>query len=549
MALGKVSKKEVTACDGLPPCPLTKTKSVLMHLGRDWGMDMPFGGGKVLADGMNLSPRAGGTPASRPPRRGFVNYGQGTPHGMVFFNGSLVFARGTGLFASADGATIRTLGFVSDTHKSFVLFGERLYIYPDKLYMKADFVVRPMELNSGAIADVEFSDNTVRLPMGYSWSDLGFEVGDCLNATNTDKSIAVPEGYYRIQNIDGRTVTLHQSTSATCTTPACFKRVIPNLSACCVCGDRVYGIAGKKIYVSAAGSATDFYSGSTGDGSHAVILSSDADGVFTALSSWQGYVVFFKDDHVCKLLGSRADSFTLQDRRGVGVPSALAHTLCEVGDALYYAAAGGVWRYRGQEPEWVCSFGGNTALGGCGGTDGRAYYLSVSTNQANQVFLYIPEEGRWYPEDTVSIETMLCHDGLLWMQDATGIVWTTASDGRSRKGGVSEETMRGFITASLTLAADHPDEPARMRPSGLWVRATGVKGTLRVYASYADGELWQDATKAGEVLLGEFYAPMTDRTLSFSPVAGPWDSVMVRVETEGDWVIHDVIRRYDVIVE
>ena len=311
----------------------------------------------------------------------------------------------------------------------------------------------------------------------------------------------------------------------------------------------MYGIVGKKIYVSAAGSATDFYSGPTGDGSHATVLSGDADGAFTALSSWQGYVVFFKDDHICKLLGSRADSFTLQDRRGVGVPAALAYTLCEVGDALYYAAAGGVWRYRGQEPERVCSFGGETAQGGCGGTDGRAYYLSISTDRGDGTFLYLPEEERWYPEDDISIGTMLCHDGLLWMQESSGVIWTTSSDGRLRKGGVSEGNFIGPVNASMTLVADRSDEPALICPTGLWVRATGKSGSLRVHATYADGTASRDATPEGEVLLGEFSAPMTDRLLTLTPVAGLWDSVTVRVETVGDWVIHDVIRRYDAVQE
>ncbi|MBR6782614.1 MAG: hypothetical protein IKM33_05400 [Clostridia bacterium] len=548
MALGKVSKREASPCDGLPAHLPTKTKSMLMHLGKDWGLEAPFGGGRSLVDGVNLSPRKGGTPASRLPRRGFVNYGKGTPHGMVFFNGALVFARGTGLYSTTDGVSVQTLAKVSDTHKSFVIFGNRLYIYPDKLYIKGGFVSRPLELDTGVIPDVEFSDNTIRLPDGYDWSNLGFEVGDCVKVSGAKAGFA-PEGYYHIQGLDGKTVTVSQGIASPRVVAARFQRVVPALTACCVCGDRVYGIAGKKIYVSAAGSATDFYSGSTGDGSHAATLSGDVDGEFTALSPWQGYVVFFKDDHICKLLGSRADSFTLQDRRGVGVPAALAHTLCEVGDALYYAAAGGVWRYRGQEPEWVCSFGGDTVQAGCGGTDGRAYYLSVSTDGRSRLSLYMPEEGRWYPEDGTPIGAMLCHDGLLWMQEASGIVWTTASDGRVRRGGVSEETMKGPVTASMTLVTDRPDEPARICSTGLWVRATGRSGALRVYATYADGAAGLDAQADGEVLLGEFSAPMTDRLLAVSSVAGLWDAVTVRVETEGDWVIHDVIRRYDVAQE
>ena len=549
MALSKVSKREASLCDGLPTPLFGRTKSILMHLEKDWGLDAPFGVGRSLADGRNLSPRKGEIPASRKPRWGFSKYGDGTPHGMVFFNGALIFARGTGLYSTIDGFTVVTLAKVSDTHKSFVIFGDRLYIYPDKIYLRDRITTRPLELDTGEIPDVEFLGKTIRLPQGYSWSNLGFEAGDCLNVLNIEKYNAAPEGYYRIRSVDGETVTLYQSLSNICTLPARFKRVVPNLTACCVSGDRVYGIAGKKIYVSAAGSATDFYSGPTGDGSHPAILSSDANGDFTALSPWQGYVVFFKSDRICKLLGSRADSFILQDRQGVGVPSALARTLCEVGDSLYYAAAGGVWRYRGQESEWICSFGDVAAQDGCGGTDGRAYYLSVSTGVKSRLSLYIPEEGRWYPEDDTMIGATLCHDGLLWIQETSGIIWTTASDGRVQRGGISEENLNGPVIASMTLASDRSDEPAPICPTGLWVRATGKSGSLRVFATYANGAASRDATAENEVLLGEFSAPMTDRLLTLTPVAGLWDSVTVRVETEGDWVIHDVIRRYDVMTD
>ena len=47
-------------------------------------------------------------------------------------------------------------------------------------------------------------------------------------------------------------------------------------------------------------------------------------------------------------------------------------------------------------------------------------------------------------------------------------------------------------------------------------------------------------------LLGEFSAPMTDRRLTVPVLAGMCDAVTVRVETVGEWVIHDILRRYEV---
>ena len=547
MNLGKIGKKDPTLHDGLPVRLPRAPKQVLLGLGRDWGMDTPFGGGKVFGEGVNLSPRRGDEPATRLPRGLFTRGGgNGTPHGMVFFGGSLIFAQGTGLYTTADGLTIHSLGTVSDTDKSFVIFGDRLYIYPDKLCMDRGGMPRPLELDTGVIPEAEFSGNTLRLPAGYSWSVLGFEAGDCLRVVSADDDTPAPEGYYRIQKLHAGVATMAQSFPSTYTSDARFLRVVPDLTKCCVSGDRIYGIAGRKIHVSAAGSATDFYSRSVGDGRHAVTLQSDTEGDFIALSPWQGYVVFFKADRVCKLLGSRADSFVLQDRQGVGVPEALANTLCEVGDALYYATEGSVRRYRGQETEWVCALDGKAATGGCGGTDGRGYYLSVTADGARGMSLYLPDGGKWYPEDDPAVGAMLCHGGRLWMQTETGMILRTSSEGR-RDGEISsEELLSGPVKASMTLLPDRPEAPARVRLTALWLRATGKTGSLKVYAAYADGAAGVDADSSEEVLLGEFSAPMTDRRLTVPVLAGLCDAVTVRVETVGEWVIHDILRRYEV---
>ena len=548
MALGKNGKKDMTACDGLPVRLPRAPKRMTVRMEKRGGADTPFGGGKTWTEAMNLSPRGNGEPATRLPRGLFSGgYGAGAPHGMVFFGDSLIFARGTGLFTTSDGVTIHLLALVSDTRKSFCIFGDRLFVYPDKLFMEKGGMPKPLELDTGVIPQAQFSGSTLRLPAGYRWEDLGFGVGDCVQVVNADDATPAPEGYYRIQKLHAGTATMAQSFPSTYTSDARFLRVVPDLTACCVCGDRMYGIAGRRIHVSASGSATDFYSRSTGDGTHAVTLQSDTEGDFTGLSPWQGYTVFFKSDRVCKLLGNRADSFTLQDRQAVGLSPTLAGTLCEVGDGLYYASEGGVWRYRGQEPEWVCSLGGITAEGGCGGTDGRAYYLAVSAEGRSLLSLYIPEEGMWYPEDGASVGAMLCREGRVWMQDETGSIRFASSDGRPAEGGFSEENTYGQAKASLTLPADRAEAPSRLRLTALWVRATGRgSGALRVCASFADGAASVDATRESEVLLGEFSAPMTDRLLTVPVWAEGCDAVTLRLEMTGDWVIHDVIRRYDV---
>lgn len=504
------------------------------------GCHTPFGGGDVLDGGENLSPRRAPLAATRSPR-GLFAYGQGSgkPHGMVWFDGSLIFARGSGLYATTDGVTVSSLGAVSDTDKSFFVFGGRLYIYPDKLFLESGRgMPSPIELDTGVIEGVEFNGKTIALPKGYIWSELGFGVGDCLRVVNADDVTPAPEGHYRVTALHAETATLASTFSASYTSNARFLRVVPALTKCCVNGDRVYGIAGKEIYISGAGSATDFYSRSVGDGQNPVTLRCEGGGDFTALSPWQGYTVFFKSDRICKLLGSRSDSFTLHVNVGAGIPAGLADTLCEVGNALYYASFGGVYRYRGQEAERVSSFGAVTVTSGHGGSDGEVYCLALTTEGGERVSLLLPEDGAWYPEDSLSVGAVLGHEGFLYLQDGEGNIWKASSEGRETGCAFDERQSKGAVVSSAILAPDHYGEPDGYRLVGLAVRATGaVGGALRVFIRYDED--------TEEALLGEFTGGMTDRLLRIPLLHRPCDGSVLRLEMTGDLVIHAVLRTYE----
>ena len=91
---------------------------------------------------------------------------------------------------------------------------------------------RPIELDTGVMEAVEFSGNTVTLPKGNSWSELGFAVGDCLWAVNADGQSPAPEGYYRITGLHAGKATLASTFVTSYTSNARFRRVVPALTRC-----------------------------------------------------------------------------------------------------------------------------------------------------------------------------------------------------------------------------------------------------------------------------------------------------------------------------
>lgn len=510
-----------------------------------------FGGGESLPEGQNLSPRAYPALATRR-HRGMLStpVGSGTPHGMAVFGDELYFVRGTVLYRM-DSEAVVAVGTVSDTDKQFFVFGERLYIYPDKLYVEAGgTALAPMELDTGVLDKSTFKGNTVTLPVGLSWTDLGFRAGDCLRVVNADNDEPAPEGYYRLLSVNGRVAVVQWTFPVTYESTARFKRVVPDLKRVCVNGNRVYGIAGKDVYVSAAGSALDFYSHGSTDGSDPAILRLDSDGELTACVAWQGYVVFFKPDRICKLLGTRADSFSLQDRPAVGITARLADTLCEVGGDLYYLAESGVYRYRGQEPERISTLGDQGVRGGYGGTDGDAYYLALKRpGDLWQQYCFVPERGEWYAEDGMHPICMIRRGGFLCIQADDGYIWLASADGRDHACLYHECHVRGDIRATAVLPADYGFQPEGCRLVGVSIRATSksvlATPTLEVLADFADAAAGKDADGTAEVSLGLFSGKMTDRLLKIPVTPRACDAVKLRLALKGDWVIHSVTREYE----
>ncbi len=517
-----------------------------------------------IADMQNLSPRCAPALATRLARTQYVAAPtQGEPHGMAMLGEALYFVQGTGLYRAVDSdgdavPEVSLVGMVSDTDKQMAVHGGRLLIFPDKLYVDgADGLLYPMELDSGAIAGMVFNDSTITLPAGRTWSALGFRAGDGLHIINADDVTPAPEGYYRIREVRGRVATLVESFSARYDSGAICRREVPDLTRVCVMGDRVYGISGADIHISAAGSAFCWAGSAGADGLGPIRLHTDTAGELTALSPWQGYMVFFKADRICRLVGNRVDSLSLVDLRAPGVPAELAGTLCEVGGALYYCSHRDVHRYSGTYPERIGVYpadkmrsfmygnGWYRAAAGIGGSDGFGYYLSLgarSGNPANptviwRMFLYAPERGEWLCEDMFRAAAMLEHGGALRMQDAQGNIWMTSSAGQHFYGAATEGEDAGGVSAMVTFRPIYADGPERLRITDLYVQATAEKDAeLWVDVAYADGHAESDAVKF-EQAVGHFTGPMEDRMLHIPLRPQAADSVVIRLRMRGEWQI------------
>ncbi len=511
-----------------------------------------------IADMENLSPRAYPALAVRRPRELLaVAQNQLTPHGMAVMNGRLYFAQGTTLYRTAadlsaarTGMTVEVIGTLSDTDKHMAVCGDRLCIFPDKKYVSADGTLHDMELDTGDIAGVELMLYTMTLPEGMTWAALGFAAGDGIYLVNRDDATPAPTGNYGIKRVQGRVAYLTTSFSANYTSTVAVRRLLPDLEGVCVSGNRLCGFAGRRIHISAEGNPFS-WNAPMEDGAAGATLSVDTEGSFTACAAWQGYAVFFKEHGICRLLGSRSDSFTLSELPAPGLPAALSGTLCEVGGALYYHGDAGVYRYgqAGQLPERVAHMPGGRAVGGLGGSDGLCYYLHLLQESEDgaattrRSYVFSPEHGAWYAEDTRPMAHMQTFGGFLCLQDADGHLWLARSDGRLLGCSINETALHGSIVGRVTFSPDHTASPEGYRPAALGLRATsGEGGELRVLAAFSDPATG-GASAATE--LAAFPGGGRDRLLRVSFIPRTCDSLIWQLEMQGDWQIDAAVREYE----
>ncbi len=179
---------------------------------------------------------------------------------------------------------------------------------------------------------------------------------------------------------------------------------MPPMDFICTGTNRVWGCSSDKgeIYASELGNARNFsvFEGLSGD-SYAVTVGSDGD--FTACVSYLGSPVFFKENEMIVVTGSRPQSFTLNSYSVRGVPKHSPDGACVTGDVLYYISADGVYAYNGGSAACISYDLGeeirelrSAVLFG----DGDILYLSAMKEEKPIQYTYDIKRRIWHKCDT-----------------------------------------------------------------------------------------------------------------------------------------------------
>lgn len=231
------------------------------------------------------------------------------------------------------------------------------------------------------------------------------------------------------------------------------RRRVPRLEYVTENANRVWGCNSEEnvIYSCKLGDPTNWYS-YRGIASDSYAVNVGSDGPFTGAATCMGYVLFFKENCLHKLYGSRPADYQLVSVQCRGVAKQASKSMCVLAEVLYYLSPDGVMAWDGSLPVKISGGLDNTWLmnvrGAVGGVLDTRYYLHLRVPGRNEtrLLVYDTERRLWHEEDTAAEENAsgwaMCSTGRqLYQWDGVNL-WATEPE---------RETDRDTDTAKANL--------------------------------------------------------------------------------------------------
>lgn len=322
--------------------------------------------------------------------------------------------------------------------------------------------------------------------------------------------------------------------------PLIIERKIPDLDYIVESENRVWGCRWdgniNEIRACAQGDATNWnkYLGTTQD---SYALSVGSDGVFTGAAVQQGYVIFFKENVIHKIYGSKPSNYQITNVAGRGIMRGCSKSACIVNETLYYMSKNGVCQYAGGTPSGIYApFGGVKYSDAVGGKCGDKYFISMKNSKGNhKLFCFDETLSMWFCEDDTKVKFFAEDKGVLYFINENNELWVTNSevyDGEFE----TEYTEKSFEWFAETgdIGIQEPDCKWY---SEIQIRLSMEKGSrVDVFAQYnSDGE-WHQIESLRNKQKGAY-------TINFR--TPKIDHFKIRIKGKGDAKIYSMSKYYE----
>ena len=407
--------------------------------------------------------------------------------GYTFRNGSIVYTVSDGIYVGGEKTAIKGL---TSGEKTLVSLGAYILILPDEalVNLAADPISVSFptshELTDGVL--YEYNSNQTKptvaifkrlyVDVAKGSEELSYySEGDQIRVsytyggkkkTLTAKIDSIAEEEYTADGcvsinldttmysdtyrfyIEGKRMTTSRMVSRI--TGASISRLMPKMDFIVEYNNRLWGCSSEnhEIYCSKLGSAVDWgtYDGISTDAWTATV---GTDGDFTGACVYNGCILFFKENCVHSVYGTKASNFTITTYTVRGVQKGSSKSLCISEGLLYYKAPEGIFSFNGSASSRVdMKLSCDITQTACGTADDRYIVMLMSDGTA---YYYDKLHSVWYTRylaDAISAHNI---GGKLYAvtksDDGTmGQVLLTGADGMALR---DSETAFEAVTGEL----------------------------------------------------------------------------------------------------
>lgn len=210
------------------------------------------------------------------------------------------------------------------------------------------------------------------------------------------------------------------------------KRSVPDMDFVCELDNRLWGCSNEnhEIYSSKLGDPFNFnfFLGLSTDSG---VITIGSDGDFTGCIAHLGYVLFFKENCVHKIYGTKPTNYQVTNVTLRGVQQGCEKSMCIVNETLFYKAKTGVMMFQGSLPECISDeLGTDSYSDAVAGYCGNKYYISMKNSSGIwDLYVYDTVTGFWHKEDNTRFKYTLSTQTELYYIDGNDSLMTVGGTG------------------------------------------------------------------------------------------------------------------------
>lgn len=388
------------------------------------------------------------------------------------------------------------------------------YTRPSILYNNANYNVETNKTTGTAINDyyvrlcadgigtglnigdyIKISGMTANEDSLYDVTTMGFSKSDIDDTSYLDN---LNNHYFRLYDVGENYIVIKANieVSVPYVGSMTISKLMPesDFDKCIEVNNRLWTCSSKnnEIYACKQGDCTNWQAYSDGISTDSYAMTVGCEGDFTGIARQNDSVIFFKENWVLKIYGTKPSNYTLATYNVLGVQKGSAKSVIWINGVLYYLSTKGVCRYSpGSQPEIISeeAFGNVKYRNGVAGRHNNNYYISAQNDSGEyELFVFDMQTGLWHREDNTQMLSAVTYNNTMYYIDGNTGYIMCPDDSNNLISGDSEFEREGEFDWSCETSDLYNSDFNAKYISRVSIGVKCEKNTeIKVYAQFEEG--------------------------------------------------------------